>query len=158
MKNTKPFLYIVSFVVLFSIGSILFFQNKSTNDEESHATDERMVTPMADPTNLKNNEKNILQVNSIAMGETIKNHLRHDPSVYLIKHDNNTESHYLENEVTVKFKTEPTQQTLNRVAKEINGKMLKKLNSTLIFQSDTLSTSELIGFFNKQENVEFVEA
>jgi subtilisin family serine protease len=157
MKNTKPFLYIVSFVVLFSIGSILFFQNRSTNDEESHATDERMVTPMANPTNLKNNEKNILQVNSIAMGETIKNHLRHDPSVYLIKHDNNTESHYLENEVTVKFKTEPTQQTLNRVAKEINGKMLKKLNSTLIFQSDTLSTSELIGFFNKQENVEFVE-
>ena len=47
MKNTKPFLYIVSFVVLFSIGSILFFQNRSTNDEESHATDERMVTPMA---------------------------------------------------------------------------------------------------------------
>ena len=108
MKNTKPFLYIVSFVVLLSIGSILFFQNRSTNDEESHATDERMVTPMANPTNLKNNEKNILQVNSIAMGETIKNHLRHDPSVYLIKHDNNTESHYLENEVTVRFKTNYT--------------------------------------------------
>ena len=68
MKNTKPFLYIVSFVVLFSISSILFFQNRSTNDEESHATDEQMVTPMANPTNLKNNEKNILQVNSILNG------------------------------------------------------------------------------------------
>ena len=90
------------------------------------------------------------------MGETIKNHLRNDPSVYLIKHDKNTESHYQENEVIVKFKTEPTQQTLNR-SKEINGKMLKKLNSTIIFQSDTLSTSELIDFFNKQANVEFVE-
>ncbi len=157
MKNSKLFLYIISFVVLLSVGSILSFQNRSINQEANESLDERLVPPMANPVNSKDYQGHILQVNSLAMGETIKSHLRNDPSVYLIKHDEKTESHYQENEVIVKFKVEPTEQELEKISKQINGKNIKRLNSIITFQSDTLSTLNLIDFFKKQSNVMYAE-
>ncbi|WP_338472265.1 S8 family peptidase [Niallia sp. XMNu-256] len=157
MKNSKPLLYLISFIVLLSVASILLFQNRSSNQEASEPIGDRSVTPMASPVQLKNNDKHILQVNSLAMGETIKNHLRNDPSVYLIKHDEKTESHYQENEVIVKFKVEPTEQELENLSNEIRGKKVNKLNSIITFQSDTLSTADLMAYFTKQANVEYAE-
>lgn len=159
MKNSRPLLYIVSFVVLLSIGSIIFFQSREGANEGVHNTPVKRLdtAPMAQQTNFKNNERNILQVNSLAMGETIKNHLRNDPSVYLIKHDKKTESHYQKNEVVVKFKAELTEQEIAQISNEIHGRRIDKLNSTMIFQSNTLTTEELIGFFKKKNNVKFAE-
>lgn len=155
MRNSKPFLYVTLLVVLLSVGSILFFQNKPVNHEANEPLDKRPVTSINHQA--QNNERSVLQVNSLAMGETIKNHLRNDSSVYSIKHDEKTESHYQENEVIVKFSVEPTEQDLEKIAKEIQGKSLKKLNSIVIFQSDTLSTLELMDYFKKQSNIEYAE-
>ncbi|MCQ6275803.1 peptidase S8 [Bacillus sp. V3B] len=139
---------------------MFLFQNKSTENQVSETADKRFITPIANtPAKFENveNERNILQINSLAMGETIKEHLRNDPSIFLIKHDDKSESHYIKNEVTVKFKTHPTKQDFDRMTNEINGKILEKLNSTIVLQSNKLTTSELIEFFNGQATVEFAE-
>jgi len=49
------------------------------------------------------------------MVQTIKNHLRNDLSVFLIKHNEKNESHYFKNEVTLKFNILPTTQVLDRM-------------------------------------------
>jgi thermitase len=156
MKSPKPLLFIFSILVLLSIGSIFLFSNRSTMNHISETSDERFITPITNSENIED-ESPILQINSLTMGETRKKHLRKDPSVFLIKHDDRSESHYRKNEVAVKFKISPTKQSLDRMVNEINGRNLKKLNSTIIFQSYKLTTSELIEFFKGQATVEYAE-
>jgi thermitase len=106
------------------------------------------------------NEKNkphTLQINSIEAGETIKDHLRHDPSIVRIKHNAKDESHYHHDQVTVKFKSHPSDTDLEQMLKDISGKVLNNLDTTIVFQSDRLETSELIAYFSKRENVEYTE-
>lgn len=91
------------------------------------------------------------------MGQTIKNQLKNDPSVFLIKHNEKTESHYIKKEVNVTFKTLPSTKEIKRITQEINGTIIKKLNSTIVFRSNTLSTKELIEYFNRQAMIEFAE-
>jgi len=158
-KIPRALLVTVSILILLSIG--LLFQVENTRNTENHenetvAVKNRFNTPITRVQNVES-EKNVLQINSIAMDETIKNHLRNDPSVFLIKHNEKTESHYIKKEVTVKFKVHPTTQDLERMASEINGKIIEDLNSTIAFHSNELSTSELIEYFNGQAIVEFAE-
>ncbi|MGJ7921648.1 S8 family peptidase [Neobacillus sp. LXY-4] len=112
-----------------------------------------------DTTKLQNRQEgpHVMRVNSIAMGETIKGHLRQDPSVTLIKHNKKNESHYNKNEATVKFKQHPTDPQLDGIIKEINGSIIRKLDTTIVFRSKTMSTKELINYFNGLENVDFAE-
>ena len=156
MKNPKSSLLILSIFVLLSIGSMILFSNRSTKDHASETPDERFITPIANSEKIENDSP-ILHINSLAMGETRKKHLRKDPSVFLIKHDDKSESHYRKNEVAVKFKISPTKKDLDRIVNEINGLNLKKLNSTIIFSSYKLTTSELIEFFKGQAIVEYAE-
>ncbi|WP_318508970.1 S8 family serine peptidase [Bacillus sp. T3] len=102
-------------------------------------------------------QSHLMKVNSIAMGETIKGHLRNDPSVHLIKHTKTNESHFNKNEVTVKFKQHPTQAQLNQITQEIQGRVLKNLDSTIVFLSGNMNTDELIQYFKNKDNVEFAE-
>ncbi len=156
MKNRKPLLFIVSILILLSIGTIFLFQNRSMQNQVSQTANKRFARPIANVENVES-ERELLQINNLARGETIKRHLRNAPSVFLIKHDGKRESHYIENEVAVKFKIHPPRQDLARIENKINGKVLKKLNSTVIFQSNELTTLELITFFKGQANVEFAE-
>ncbi|NMD69871.1 peptidase S8 [Bacillus sp. DNRA2] len=113
-----------------------------------------------DTTKLKangNSAPHVMNINSIQMGETIKGHLRQDPSIKLIKHTETNESHYNKNEVTVKFKSNPNDTELNQILKEINGDVLKHLDSTVVFRSHSLSTPELITYFKNKTTVDFAE-
>lgn len=113
-----------------------------------------------DTIKLKANENSapqVMKINSIQMGETIKGHLRQDPSIKLIQHTKTNESHYNKNEVTVKFKINPNDTELNQMLKEINGDILKHLDSTVVFRSHTMSTPELITHFKNKTTVDFAE-
>lgn len=149
-KHLRPLLLTASILLLLSLGTIRNFEKNHSESPTNDATISRFNV-----SNLSSsaNPSHILQVNNIAMGETIKNHLRNEPSVKLINHNNKNESHYIENEVVVKFKNKPTKTALSQIEKDINGKVLKNLNSTYCFQSDELTTSELIAFFKGKENI-----
>lgn len=156
-KIPRSLRFIVPILILLSIGLFFLFQNtRNTQNLEKETADKRFNTPVIRAQNVEN-ERHILQINNLAMCETIKNHLRNDPSVFIIKHNEQNESHYIKNEVTVKFKIHPTTQDLDRIASEINGNILENLNSTIVLHSNELTTSELIEYFNGQANVEFAE-
>lgn len=156
-KIPRSLLVTVSVLILLSIGLLFLVQN--TRNKENHENKTVAVKNNTPITNVQNveKEKNVLQINSLSMGQTIKNQLRNDPSVFLIKHNEKTESHYIKKEVNVAFKTLPSTKELERMAQEINGTIIKKQNSTIVFRSNTLSTKELIEYFNSQAMVEFAE-
>ncbi|MCM3116928.1 S8 family peptidase [Neobacillus sp. MER 74] len=158
-KIPKSLLFTVSIFIFLSIG--LLFLGKNTRNEENQGNKTAAVKNRLNPsiTRVQNveNEKKVLQINSLSMGQTIKNQLRNDPSVFLIKHNEKTESHYIKKEVNVTFKTLPPTEELESMAREINGKIIKNLNSTIVFRSNKLTTKELIEYFNRQAIVEFAE-
>lgn len=158
-KLRKSLLVTVSVLILLSIGLLFIVPNtrNKENPENKTVAVENKFNPTI--TNVQNveNEKNVLQINSLSMGQTIKNQLKNDPSVFLIKHNEKTESHYIKKEVNVTFKTLPSTKEIKRITLEINGTIIKKLNSTIVFRSNTLSTKELIEYFNRQAMVEFAE-
>src|SRR5690606_37828430 len=144
-------------LILLSIGLLFIVPNTKENPENKTVAVKNKFNPPI--TNVQNveNEKNVLQIDSLSMCQTIKNQLKNDPSVFLIKHNEKTESHYIKKEVNVTFKTLPSTKEIKRITQEINGTIIKKLNSTIVFRSNTLSTKELIEYFNRQAMVEFAE-
>lgn len=172
MSRVPKWIYFLVTVILISVVSVLFFRNANRvqspeiqNAGQRFYQDNKMINQNASSRFNQGNvqiknvdpERHVMHINSIAMGETIKGHLRKDPSVFLIKHNEKNESHYNKNEVTVSFKQEPRDQEIQTIIKDISGSVLKKLDSTVVFRSKTLSTKELIDYFTKLENVEFAE-
>jgi thermitase len=145
-------------IILISVVSLNRLQNNEGTVEVQSENNQNSRF-LYDLTKLQHTESksHVMQVNSIAMGETIKGHLRQDPSVFLIKHNQINESHYNKNEVTVKFKQNPTTEVLNSITQEINGSIIRKLDSTVVFRSNTMETTQLISFFKSKENVVFAE-
>ncbi|UQD50821.1 peptidase S8 [Bacillus methanolicus] len=154
MGKLSKSLLAISIVILLSIGSIFLLQNDKETTNNPNL--ENRFQASSKIQNIKHN-KNVLHINSIEMGETIKNHLRNDPSVSLIKHNNKNESHYHKREVTVKFSRHPDNLEIARMTNDINGNVVKYLDSTIVFKSNELSTSELIQYFNSQPDVIFAE-
>ncbi|KSU89015.1 MULTISPECIES: S8 family peptidase [Priestia] len=156
-KIPRSLMVTVSILILLFIG--LLFLVPNTRNNENHRNKTVAVKNNPPTTSVQNveNEKNVLQINSLSMGQTIKNQLRNDPSVFLIKHNEKTESHYIKKEVNVTFKTLLPTEELERMAQEINGNIIKNLNTTIVFRSNKLSTKELIEYFNRQAIVEFAE-
>ncbi len=147
-----PLLFIVTVVSI-----QLFKGDKDSPDLQANQPNNRFNVINTARVQNEVNKPQTLQINSIAAGETIKDHLRHDPSIVLIKHGGKNESHYHHDQVTVKFKSNPSDGKLKQILEEISGKVLNTLDSTIVFQSDRLSTAELIDYFTKQENVEYAE-
>ncbi|OCA84214.1 peptidase S8 [Bacillus sp. FJAT-27225] len=83
--------------------------------------------------------------------------LEKDPEIALIYHNEKDASHYVHDEVVVDFLSEPSQQKLGQIKEDINGILLKKLNSTYIFKSRTMETRELLTYFAKRNDIEFAE-
>jgi thermitase len=148
--------YIAVSVFALVFLAVLYAKDSRTNGRTS-TSGQNQIFSDAEKMQIVQTKSGLLQINSIAMGETIKGHLRNDPSVHLIKHSKKNESHYNKNEVTVKFKLHPSPRELDLMEKEINGAVVKKLDSTIVFRSNTMATDELIRHFQRKENVVFAE-
>ena len=171
MKKTHRIFVMVATVLLLSVVSVLVFNNadrvqspenknfgNNMNSVQPQNTNPRFTVVNTDHVENVELERHVMQINSIAMGETIKGHLRKDPSVYLIKHEKKqNESHYNKNEVTVSFKKKPSKDELELIQKNLQAISLNQLDNTIIFRSENMSTTELIDYFTKRENVEFAE-
>ncbi|MBO8171317.1 MAG: peptidase S8 [Bacillaceae bacterium] len=99
----------------------------------------------------------LTRINYIGHVEQIKTRLDQNPQILSIKHNPQAKSHFIEKEVTVKFKEYPDQNEIDQITREIDGKIKKRLDHTSIFKSRTLSTPELIDYFEQREDVRFAE-
>jgi thermitase len=70
--------------------------------------------------------------------------------------DNQDTSHYKQNEIVVKFRTEPTVDQLAQIRSEIGAVSMNKVGNTYVFISKEMSAMQLIQYFNKW-NVAFAE-
>jgi thermitase len=170
MRKTHRIFIVVATVLLLSVASLLVFRNADrVQSPEVGFRGERINSVQPQNANQRFNtlktahvesvqlDRHVMHINSIAMGETIKDHLREDPSVQLIRANQKNESHYNQKEVTVSFKRPLNEQEILSIQKEINGIVLKNLDTTIMFRSNTMSTSQLIEYFNQKELVDFAE-
>lgn len=99
----------------------------------------------------------VLEVNSIRNVDTLKHILNRRDSVGLIDHDARIKSHFVENEVIVKFRDHPTEREMEEIENRIDGKLLKNLGTICVFSSDHHTASELVHFFEDDDHVIYVE-
>ncbi len=70
--------------------------------------------------------------------------------------DNSRASHYHRQQVVVKFKRMPTPAQLDAMKKELGSSIPKRLDHTFVFDSDRLTTEQLMQYF-KHRDIEYVE-
>lgn len=71
--------------------------------------------------------------------------------------DNGNASHYHQNEVVVRFRTEPTADDLARIKLDITALTEKKLGYTYVFRSRVMEAEEMIRYFNNTWHVLYAE-
>ncbi|PLR95267.1 S8 family peptidase [Bacillus sp. T33-2] len=155
-KNRAYLLAGVLVILVIAASSLLFKEEDAGEDWESGAT----VQSGEQIARLQNNSGNLvnMSVNNIQNGENIKNRLNQNPEIKAIYHNKRDASHYYDHEAAVDFIEEPTSDELDDITNDINGKVVKRLNSTYIFRSESLDTPALLDYFNTRPNVEFAEA
>lgn len=72
-------------------------------------------------------------------------------------HDNEKASHYYENEIVVTFHKKPADEQMKQILADISGKPPRKLNSTYIFRSDTMSMQQLKQYFQNKWQPKYIE-
>ncbi|WP_408011685.1 S8 family peptidase [Pseudalkalibacillus sp. A8] len=146
----------VALVSLVAIFAVYFFypaNNVEAPRVQQTQPDKRIIPNKSDT----RQSRELVKLNSIEYGERLVRKLDTSTSVGVIQHKTKVKSHYQERQATVKFKEKPNQEDMATLRKEIDGEVAKQLDSTYIFKSDSLSTPQLIGYFNSRNDVEYAE-
>lgn len=72
-------------------------------------------------------------------------------------HDNENASHYFENEIVVRFRHNPDQRQLRKIARDLHSEPGRKLGYTYVFHSDNMSFKELNQYFSSKWNPLYTE-
>lgn len=96
-------------------------------------------------------------VDSIEKTNVLKKKLNNSREIGIIDHRTDAKSHYLDNQVTVKFKVHPNKRQMAEIERAIDGELVKNLQTICIFSSKNKTSSDLVQFFNDDSNVEYVE-
>ncbi|GAB7386729.1 hypothetical protein BSNK01_05650 [Bacillaceae bacterium] len=107
--------------------------------------------------NVQSPDASLMTVNYLGRIDSLKNRLNEHPSIVTINHNPRDKSHYIRNQVTVKFSVHPDEQEIAKIAREIDGKMKKNLKTVCIFESRSKPASELIRYFKRRNDVIYVE-
>ncbi|MEH7225801.1 S8 family peptidase [Bacillus sp. JJ1566] len=99
----------------------------------------------------------IMNVDSIQLYNNVQKQLDTHKEIDVIDHNGKDKSHYHHHQVIVDFKKHLTQDEIKQIEKDIEGKLLRKLDSSYIFESNNMKTTEMIYYFEKNKNVEFAE-
>jgi thermitase len=107
------------------------------------------TTPRSHPT--------VVTLDSLAMGEKIKNKLNRHPKIIKINHNGRDKSHYFNHEITVRFRKLPTAQELQRIERAIDGKLINQFDHFFIFRSNSKTYHELRYYFQSIPTVAYSE-
>ncbi|WP_449537485.1 S8 family peptidase [Ferdinandcohnia sp. Marseille-Q9671] len=156
MRNKKR----ISILALTIAIGLALFVSFSIFDNKKQDVPRLSSTPTS-PVQLGNNKPDtspqIMNVDSIQLYNNVQKQLDTHQEIDVIDHNGKDKSHYHHHQVIVDFKEPLSPAQIKKFETEIQGKLLKKLDSSYIFQSDNLKTSDLISYFEKQSNVEFAE-
>jgi thermitase len=150
-KSYKWILYAISlFVLAISLGFFLKWPNTAITEEKLKLQilqgDIAITEELGGQLNsLKKSKFSLHQQFNLRLQE-----LPNDGQKYGIQTLNNAKqkSHYVMQEVIVKFTNEPSVAQLQTICKHINASYPKKLDHTYLFQSKTYTTEQLLDFFD----------
>jgi thermitase len=152
MKLSKAILLTAAFAVLLIIASNSMFRpNHSQNKIQSNEEHPILIEDQPQ------SKQQIMEINNIDRGNKIKHKLDHQEEVTHFHHNEQDTSHYLHHEVAVNFKIAPSQQELNQMAEEINGRVIKQEGLLYLFRSKSLEAPKILEYFQAKESVEFAE-
>ncbi|WP_225228949.1 S8 family peptidase [Bacillus sp. PS06] len=144
----------------FESSRVRLDHNDRTNqfDQDSFQSDSPTIIN-ENPSLQDHSQAKIMDVDSIQLYEETKDELNTSDNMSIILHNATEKSHYIKHQVVVDFKNGqiPSEEELSSIIEEIDGKLLKKFDSSYIFKSNSLSTEELQSFFSKRADVEIVE-
>ncbi|MFB6467161.1 S8 family peptidase [Cytobacillus sp. Hz8] len=155
MNRSSTLLLVLA--VIFSIGAIYFYQNYQSSSISQRKMEKSAKSSVHIQKLRQNHQPHLLHINSIEQGEEIKQNLNTNPEVEIIHHNVQDKSHYMDHEAIVKFHQRQSKQQIQKYIKDINGELLNVLNQTYIFRSRSLSTKEMLHYFQALEGVSFAE-
>jgi thermitase len=141
---------LISAAALFA-AVMLLFQIPENRTARDGGEPSRRVEP------LQHSSSRLLKINAIEQGEQIKTLLNGDEDVKIIHHNQKDKSHYKEHEATVKFSDPPGEDELDRLAAGLDAEFFRHMDSIFIFQSDSMSTADLLQFFRERPDVAYAE-
>ncbi|WP_306009106.1 S8 family peptidase [Bacillus sp. MMSF_3328] len=106
---------------------------------------------------LEQSSSRLLRINAIEQGERIKTILNGDDDVKIIHHNLKEKSHYKEHEATVKFSAPPDDDELDSLAAGLDAEFFRHMDSIFVFQSDSMTTADLLQFFRERTDVAYAE-
>jgi thermitase len=142
---------LISAAALFA-AVMMLFQLPGNNQER---TDKRELSGRTQP--FQHSSSRLLNINAIEQGERIKTLLNGDEDVKIIHHNPKDKSHYKEHEATVKFSVPPDDDELDSLAAGLDAEFFRHMDSIFVFQSDSMTTADLLQFFRQRPDVVYAE-
>ncbi|HBI04432.1 MAG TPA: peptidase S8 [Paenibacillaceae bacterium] len=147
MKSRKIWFGALALVVIATV----FMLNRppsGTQIQREKTTKKETIHKVKAPTSKINNIQQVLDA---------RKKLEQSTRIVTIHHNSRDKSHYMKNEVAVKFNKRLSHQELKALSNSVNGEGAIHHDHIYIFKSKNWSSHKLVDFFTKQKNVLFAE-
>ncbi|WP_054949796.1 S8 family peptidase [Numidum massiliense] len=150
MRNKRIIAVVVAFVFVVGIFALIRPANRGNEAIQNNRAVQLKVENIQQP------GKKLRKVQSFS-NRPLKTQLNKHPQIKTIDHNARAQSHYYVNEVAVKFVVHPNEAQMAKIAREIDGKLVKNTGTLCVFASKNTSATDMIRYFNQDDNVAYVE-
>ncbi|MGM0901017.1 MAG: S8 family peptidase [Bacillota bacterium] len=152
MNQSRMILLTAICAVLLLIASSTILQPRRMNTIQQTADDNPPVV-----LDEEHNHPRIMEINNVGRGNNLKQFLDQRDEVTHFHHNKKDTSHYLDHEVAVNFKSLPSDDELEHIEKDIDGRVIKKDGLLFLFRSRSMEAPTVLNYFKGKSNVDFVE-
>lgn len=138
---------------VFIIGTFTLFLTRDNdtplnvaNDKDEHEEFKQLTA-----------DKQLERLDSLAINQTIEQNLNNSPFISTITHSPKARSHFIQDEVIVKFKDHLGESDIEKISEATNSWLVKKLDTTYIFKSKDKHVSVMGSYFSNRDDVLYVE-
>lgn len=152
MKSRKIFIGAIALLAI----ALLFMTNRPQPRAQIQGKNASQNKPSQNKT-VPSEQAAYYKINNVGKVKDIRKKLEESTHIVTIHHNSKDKSHYVKNEVAVKFIRHPGESELKKIASAINGKESEHHSNICVFKSKSLSTHQLIDFFSKRKDVQYSE-
>ncbi len=124
------------------------------NNQIQHYTEQEMQEPHPSVTSL---DAKLPRINFIEQVKDMRRNLERRPHIMTLRHNPRDRSHYVEHEVVVRFSPRPAQSEIDKLVKDVDGKIKRDFGNAMIIKSNTLSTKQLMKRFAEHPDSVYAE-
>lgn len=99
----------------------------------------------------------IPKINFVEQVRDIRRDLESHPSIKTIKHNVQDKSHFVEHEVVVRFSPRPDERVIQKMLKQVDGKIKRDYGRAMIIKSNHMTTQQLMQHFAEHPDSIYAE-